>query len=294
MNHSSTLSPAKISPRLSSICERLAAQSSKIPLSRYFDLYTETHRAIPRTILDRNPPYMTQRELVIVMDAKLTFGVNRPALKGMIAKLTEDSVVEASKRAFQILSRKAGSIPIDDISLFKDAMKTLCVLRGVGPATASLVLSLISSDVPFFSDEAAVFVIKPKGGRKGLKYTAPEYWAFFKGVREECLKAGGEIKPREWERSTWANAVLEGDEDEVNVRKRPLKDAVENRSDSDSNGGDDEGSFRERKKAKKEVETDTEKDISNPSENINDFGSPEQSRRSVDSEPNLRRSRRRR
>ncbi len=59
-------------------------------------------------------------------------------------------------------------------------MVILCELKGVVPATASLILSLVYLEhIPFFSDEATVDVLVPAGGRKGIKYTIKTYKELF-------------------------------------------------------------------------------------------------------------------
>lgn len=62
----------------------------------------------------------------------------------------------------------------------KDALKTLATLRGIGPATASLVLSVYDPNAaPFFSDELFRWALfesgKGKGWDRQIKYTAKEY-----------------------------------------------------------------------------------------------------------------------
>jgi hypothetical protein len=159
------------------------------------ELYTTAWTDLPSRVLERSPPHLTQPDLVQVLEAKLTFGQNRPALRGMIAALDDRAVVAASTEAFQLLG--SGEMLSDPVVL--DALRALTTLRGVGPATASLVLSLFSPSVPFFSDEAAVVALRPLAGRKGLKYNEKEYRAFLERVREMA----GEGRQREWERRTW-------------------------------------------------------------------------------------------
>lgn len=60
------------------------------------------------------------------------------------------------------------------------ALKLLCTLRGVGPATASLLLSIHDPDeVPFFSDELFRWCLwedKPgRGWDRSIKYNVKEY-----------------------------------------------------------------------------------------------------------------------
>ena len=189
------MSPLRACPspaHLQAILEALPATKKGPTLS---ELYTTAWTDLPSRILERKPPHLSQPELAQVLDFKLAFGQNRPALRGMIGALDNQAVVAASTEAFKLLS-EAGSAAD---AVVVDALKALTVLRGVGPATASLVLSLFSPSVPFFSDEAAVVALRPAAGRKGLKYNESEYREFLERVRE----ATDEGKQREWERRIW-------------------------------------------------------------------------------------------
>lgn len=67
-------------------------------------------------------------------------------------------------------------------------MKTLTELKGIGPATASLLLSVHApGQVPFFSDELFRWTMwdesgKPGGWQRVIKYSAKEYEALVKRV----------------------------------------------------------------------------------------------------------------
>jgi len=74
------------------------------------------------------------------------------------------------------------------------ALKVLTDLKGIGPATASLLLSAYAPDiVPFFSDEVFRWVMwdepgKPGGWKRVIKYNAKEF--------EEVLRRVGEMRER--------------------------------------------------------------------------------------------------
>jgi hypothetical protein len=76
------------------------------------------------------------------------------------------------------------------------AVKTLAQLRGIGPATASLLLSVLDLDeVPFFSDEVFRWVnwdeadsAKGGGWDRVIKYTAKEY--------KEVVERVGDVRER--------------------------------------------------------------------------------------------------
>lgn len=80
-----------------------------------------------------------------------------------------DTVEETTTSAFKLLP---------DAS---KALKTLISLKGIGPATASLLLSVAAPDtVPFFSDELFRWCAwdepgSPDGWQRKIKYNAKEY-----------------------------------------------------------------------------------------------------------------------
>ncbi|KAK0480483.1 hypothetical protein EDD18DRAFT_834008 [Armillaria luteobubalina] len=126
-------------------------------------------------ILSHLPPSISLLELQTIMDYKLAFGQNRPMLRAMIRKNTDSQVKDCSRRAFALPELQPGTW-----DRVKESIGILCELKGVGPATASLILSLVyPENIPFFSDEAAVDVLSPAGGRKGIKYTMKTYKELF-------------------------------------------------------------------------------------------------------------------
>lgn len=73
---------------------------------------------------------------------------------------------------------------------------TLCSLKGIGPATASLLLSVYDpAAVPFFSDEAFRWIMYAPGEGQNwdrpIKYDAKTYHAYFEGV--QALRARLEL-----------------------------------------------------------------------------------------------------
>ncbi|KAK0200864.1 hypothetical protein DFS33DRAFT_1355554 [Desarmillaria ectypa] len=136
-------------------------------------------RSLPRLAdsqaLSRSPPSITLPELQTIMDYKLAFGQNRPMLRAMIRKNADAQIKDCSQRALALPELQLGGW-----DCVKESMNILCELKGVGPATASLILSLVYPEhIPFFSDEATVDVLSPAGGRKGIKYTMKTYKELF-------------------------------------------------------------------------------------------------------------------
>lgn len=101
----------------------------------------------------------------------------------MIGQNEEDNVIAITKEAFALFLESKDTSPTKEEykKLVKKALTILVKLRGVGPATASLMLSLLNKITklapPFYSDEAAEYVFQ-KGGAGDeikLKYSMSEY-----------------------------------------------------------------------------------------------------------------------
>jgi len=106
-------------------------------------------------------------DLKILMEWKLTHGKFRPNLANLAASNTESSVIKTTQVAFELYQK--------DTSNISKPIKALTDLRGVGPATASLLLAIYDSgSVVFFGDE--VFRWLCCGGKEeSIKYTMKEY-----------------------------------------------------------------------------------------------------------------------
>ncbi|KAN0084660.1 hypothetical protein V8E54_001127 [Elaphomyces granulatus] len=110
--------------------------------------------------------YLGKDELVKLMDWKLKHGVHRSMLLGMI-KANDESLVEQTTAAAFASIPNSVSISSADDAFPKTSLETLTgPLRGVGPATASLILSVAAGDagannqVTFFSDELYLWLCR--------------------------------------------------------------------------------------------------------------------------------------
>ncbi|KAG0626278.1 hypothetical protein M758_2G116100 [Ceratodon purpureus] len=153
---------------------------------------------LPKVVAKRRPEaYITQDELVKVMDWKLSRGKWRARLQSFVAALSDDEVQEASQKAFAALPN------------LKEAVSQLSVLKGIGPATASAVLAAHAPAVaPFMSDEAMVAAL---GNAKD--YTLKSYLVFAEKLRnkaEELSNLGEDMEsftPSDIERALWSTAA---------------------------------------------------------------------------------------
>lgn len=142
--------------------------------------------------------HITLDQLEQLMVWKLRRGQYRPTLMALIRRNSSKSVVETSTKAFSILSSE--NCP-DNIA---EAFSILTSLHGVGPATASLILSIFLPDtVPFMSDEAMDAAI-------GLPrcYTTVQYRKLCHALTEKAKNLGNEWTIEMVEKSLFTAAVL--------------------------------------------------------------------------------------
>lgn len=98
-------------------------------------------------------------------------GTYRPALMGLVKQNPADLVKSTTQEAFASFAESKDAMT---------ALKILTRLRGIGPATASLLLSVYQPDtVPFFSDELFRWTHWDGTGKTGwgrsIKYNVTEY-----------------------------------------------------------------------------------------------------------------------
>ncbi|EME44721.1 hypothetical protein DOTSEDRAFT_98624, partial [Dothistroma septosporum NZE10] len=139
---------------------------------------------------------LTKAEVVTLVEWKLSHGTFRPKLKALVNQNDEETIGEVTANAFEPFSK-------DPRSNAKPALAELTKLKGIGPATASLLLSVYDPDhTPFFSDELFRWAFwspaKGKGWDRSIKYTPKEYLELFEKVQELCERL--EVKAIEAEK----------------------------------------------------------------------------------------------
>lgn len=100
-------------------------------------------------------------------------GTFRPSLRKLVESNSEETVEESTKVAFALYAEDNKALDQAVASLAK-------ALRGIGPATASLLLSVYDSEnIPFFSDELVRWSLfddaKGCGWDRKIKYSIGEY-----------------------------------------------------------------------------------------------------------------------
>ncbi|KAI5956586.1 hypothetical protein KGF54_001061 [Candida jiufengensis] len=168
--------------------------------------------------------YLTKNEVVNLMDWKLSKGKFRPQLPKLIRSNSEKDVEQFTKDGFRIFLQYSQSLPKDFTwikasiedreeysKVLKSSMKELCKLKGVGPATASLLLTCLFKinekiTPPFFSDEAFMYyVIDPSRPNTSIKYNVKEYLEEYIPILLKILReAETPVKFIDLEKGGWA------------------------------------------------------------------------------------------
>lgn len=174
--------------------ESLLAEYPHIVASKLKDLDESRYDTIPKTVAERKaggPPYLTKDEVVRLVEWKLSHGTFRPSLKKLVESNSENDIRTASVNAF--------SREVESKENVKTAMDDLTKLKGIGPATASLLLSVCHLEkVPFFSDELYRWVFweegKGKGWDRSIKYTPKEYLEMFEKINAKYQVSAVELE----------------------------------------------------------------------------------------------------
>ncbi|KAL4809717.1 hypothetical protein BDV18DRAFT_157465 [Aspergillus unguis] len=143
--------------------------------------------------------YLSREEVVRLMEWKLKHGVNRPMLLGMIRANTEQTVRSATGAAFSSPPSPPlqgnDKDPEDGFSALQASLEKLTApLRGVGPATASLFLSVYApKETPFYSDDVFLWLVV---GVYPPPPPPPSSSSLSRSVSEETERKGSkEVKP---------------------------------------------------------------------------------------------------
>ena len=129
----------------------------------------------------------------------------RPRLANLVSSNSSSKIENTTRDAFALYSAKQEDP--------QPALNVLTRLSGIGPASASLLLSVYDPDnVPFFSDEAFRWVTWEEGKGRGwdrkISYNNKEYTAFVEAVqtvrrRLEAESGGKSIAAGDVERAGW-------------------------------------------------------------------------------------------
>ncbi|PKS08232.1 hypothetical protein jhhlp_005174 [Lomentospora prolificans] len=125
--------------------------------------------------LDRPKRPMNQDDVKALVEWKLRHGKFRPSLMKLVSSNDRNTIKDIIENAINVYRKKPETSASIDM---------LCKLKGIGPATASLLLSVHDSErVLFFSDEAFYWLCC-NGKKDAIKYSKKEYAA----LNEEAQK----------------------------------------------------------------------------------------------------------
>ncbi|OAG07470.1 uncharacterized protein CC84DRAFT_1089392 [Paraphaeosphaeria sporulosa] len=217
----------------------LSHYSSIVP-EKLRELDVLRYETIPAAVISRakeGGAELTKDEVVKLVEWKLKHGTFRPTLLSLVQANPAPSIANTTRTAFS----SSPSSPNTTAQL-----KPLTSLRGIGPATASLLLSVAyPSTHPFFSDELYRWLAWDapssggsggRGWKRGIKYNVKEY--------AEVVERFGELRGRlgvrgvDAERVAWVlgrRGVDLNEDGEVWVKELGDEGAVENRDAAESN-----------------------------------------------------------
>lgn len=151
-------------------------------------------------------------DVLKIVQWKLSIGTWRPRLLDLVKSNSDSLIQDCLRRAHTSLSSSATSFNIDKLMT---SITILTELKGVGPATASAILSVCYDFVPFMSDEVMTEV-----GLVPLKYTTSVYKSLVEklihlydaenSVEDSKVKENHDrLRPlSDFERLVWAKQVI--------------------------------------------------------------------------------------
>jgi hypothetical protein len=146
---------------------------------------------LPAVISGRTPPYVTLVELERTTRWKMARGIWRQRNLVLVQGNDEDSVRRSSQEAFEAIPH-----PTKPISL-------LSGLAGVGPATASAVVTAGAPDSYPFFDELVAAQVPTLGA---VTFTLGYYGRYAEALRERASHLGAPWTPTTVERALWAHS----------------------------------------------------------------------------------------
>ena len=171
---------------LASYDDVVAAQRVKplVELDRWY------RNELPGAIDGRAHPHVTHGEIVKLTEWKMARGVWRARNLVLVRGNDADAVVKTSTDALAKIPHPTAPI------------STLAELDGVGPATASAVVSAASPGIyPFFDELVAAQV----PGLGDVAWTMTYYRRYSDALRERAARVGPRWTPVMVERALWAN-----------------------------------------------------------------------------------------
>jgi hypothetical protein len=146
---------------------------------------------LPALLGARRPPHVTRADLVRATEWKMARGVWR---QGNLVLVRSNGAAEVESVSRDALARVPhATAPI----------AALATLKGVGPATASAIMSAAAPQLyPFFDELVAAQI----AGLGDVKWTLGYYAKYADALRDHAAKLGGTWTPAALERALWSHA----------------------------------------------------------------------------------------
>ncbi|KAL4888441.1 hypothetical protein BDV59DRAFT_196487 [Aspergillus ambiguus] len=161
-------------------------------VTQYLELDKWRYEELPGVVRSRaGGEYLSREEVERLVEWKMKHGKARPTLLGMVRSNPEKTTRKATADAYRAVATADEHARWMDFP--RTAMDALTApLRGVGPATASLLLAVGPGDHPFYSDDTYLWLCAeaPRGamvrsnGELNVKYNLCEYEGLWRQVRE--------------------------------------------------------------------------------------------------------------
>lgn len=164
--------------------------------------------------------YLTAEELVLLMDWKLAKGKFRPMLPKLIRSNDDDMVKSTTEKGLMFFLEEVKNFETlftntkKYSEVVKKAMNDIAKLKGVGPATASLILSLLWQinllAPPFFSDESFLFLVVDRSRPDTkIKYNMKEYLEELLPVHFEMMGKDSSVNFNRLEQGLWSLKMID-------------------------------------------------------------------------------------
>ncbi|KAK4496357.1 hypothetical protein PRZ48_012337 [Zasmidium cellare] len=168
--------------------QQLLTEYPAIVADKLHALDEARYNTIPTALAARDDNSLTKQEVATLVDWKLSHGTFRPTLKKLVEQNSDDDIRSATTTAFESFAK-------DPHNNIKSSLTTLTQLKGIGPATASLLLSVYDPErAPFFSDELfrwSMYEDKREGGwDRRIKYNPKEYLELFEKMEQVRERLG--------------------------------------------------------------------------------------------------------
>ncbi|CAK7215515.1 hypothetical protein SCUCBS95973_002501 [Sporothrix curviconia] len=204
---SSTPSPASITPgafgallaRYPSVIAAVSqAKGAKPGQETLVQLDTFRYTEAPATFSRTAGRAMTKPDVVKLVEWKLRHGKFRPTLMKLVESNSPEAVEELAKEAVskyrsKVAETKGGVRLAGHVEAALAAIKVLSAMKGIGPATASLLAAVhFPKECIFFGDEAYAWLAGGPSHAAPSKYNIKEYEGVARGMVQLLQRLPGE------------------------------------------------------------------------------------------------------